>query len=50
MMLKHSFGLVAEADAVERAVGRLLDDGIRTRDLGGAAKCSEIGKAVIERL
>ncbi len=50
MMLKHSFGLVAEADAVERAVGRLLDDGIRTRDLGGAAKCSEIGQAVIERL
>ena len=50
MMLKHSFGLAEESAAIETAVGRLLADGIRTKDLGGTAKCSKIGEAVIERL
>ncbi len=50
MMLKHSFGLTEESDAIERAVGRVLADGILTKDLGGTVKCSEMGQAVIERL
>jgi 3-isopropylmalate dehydrogenase len=33
MMLRHSFGLVAEAAAVERAVGEALAAGCRTADI-----------------
>ena len=33
MMLRYSFGLRAEADAIEAAVEKALDDGHRTRDL-----------------
>ena len=33
MMLRHSFGLEAEANAVERAVQRVLQKGYRTPDL-----------------
>ncbi len=33
MMLRYSFGLKAEADAIEAAVEKALDDGHRTRDL-----------------
>ena len=50
MLLRHSFGLAAEADAVESAVGRALADGVRTKDLGGAAACAEMGAAVRSRL
>ena len=46
MLLRHSFGLGAEADAVEAAVGRTLASGVRTADLGGAATCAEMGEAV----
>jgi 3-isopropylmalate dehydrogenase len=35
MMLRHSFGLTTEANAVEAAVGRALAEGARTRDLVG---------------
>jgi 3-isopropylmalate dehydrogenase len=33
MMLKFSFGLEKEAAAVERAVEKVLDQGLRTRDI-----------------
>lgn len=33
MMLRISFGLDAEADAIEQAVSKTLDDGVRTRDI-----------------
>lgn len=33
MLLRHSLGLEEEAEAVERAVDRVLDDGVRTRDI-----------------
>jgi len=33
MLLRHSLGLTAEAEAVERAVQRALDDGFRTYDI-----------------
>ena len=49
-MLRHSFGLVAEAAAVEAAVGRVLDGGLRTADLGGSATCAETGAAVVAAL
>ncbi len=33
MMLRYSFGLVEAADAVDRAVRQVLDQGLRTRDI-----------------
>lgn len=50
MLLRHTFGLAAEADAIEAAVGKVLDDGVRTSDLGGAASCVEMGAAVLASL
>ncbi len=50
MMLRHSFGLEAEAVKVEAAVGKALTDGIRGGDLGGAHGTEAIGEAVRERL
>ncbi|MGN0833671.1 MAG: 3-isopropylmalate dehydrogenase [Kiritimatiellia bacterium] len=50
MLLRHSLGLAAEADAVEAAVGEALAAGIRTADLGGTATCAEMGAAVRSRL
>ncbi|NQX95213.1 MAG: 3-isopropylmalate dehydrogenase [Erythrobacter sp.] len=50
MMLRHSFGLEAEAARIEAAVEKALADGIRGGDLGGLHGCAEIGQAVRERL
>lgn len=56
MMLRYSFLLEREAAAVEEAVVKVLDareNGgleIRTGDLGGEARCSEVGDAVCEVL
>jgi 3-isopropylmalate dehydrogenase len=33
MMLRYSFGMEKEAEAIEKAVGRTLDDGYRTIDI-----------------
>ncbi len=46
MMLAWSFGLHAEARAVEDAVAAVLRDGPRTPDLGGSGSTSEVGDAV----
>ncbi len=53
MLLRHSLGLTAEAEAVEAAVERVLADGLRTADLarGGPSVGTEVmGSAVVERL
>ncbi|XUU59819.1 3-isopropylmalate dehydrogenase [Erythrobacter sp. HA6-11] len=50
MMLRHSFGLEAEADRIEAAVASALADGVHGGDLGGSAGTSEIGDAVVSRL
>ena len=54
MMLRYSFDLAAEADAVEAAVSRALDDGLRTADMMAEgcilAGCREMGAAVAARL
>ena len=39
-----------EAAAVESAVDRALADGLRTRDLGGAATTDEAAQAVLNHL
>jgi 3-isopropylmalate dehydrogenase len=50
MMLRHGFSLESEAAAVESAVERALDGGLRTRDLGGAATTAQATTAVLEHL
>lgn len=46
MMLKLSLNMVEEGVAIEKAVKKVLDDGIRTGDLGGSNSTSEVGDAV----
>ena len=50
MGLRYSLGRADLADRVEAAVSQALDDGARTRDLGGNATTREMGDAVLERL
>lgn len=52
MMLRYSFDLPAEANAVEAAVDLVLDQGYRTADIwsDGTMKigCSEMGRRITE--
>ncbi len=50
LMLRHGLGLESEAAAVESAVQRALDGGLRTPDLGGAAGTAEATRAVLDNL
>jgi 3-isopropylmalate dehydrogenase len=50
MLLRHSFGLEAEASRIEAAVAKALADGFLGGDLGGTHGTTAIGDAVIERL
>jgi 3-isopropylmalate dehydrogenase len=54
MMLRYSLDLGADADLVERAVDRVLADGVRTADIAtpGATKVSTsaMGDAVLTAL
>jgi 3-isopropylmalate dehydrogenase len=49
MLLRHSLGLAAEADAVERAAATALTQGLRTADIaagGKAVSTAEAGAAI----
>ena len=50
MMLRYSFGLSAEADAIEAAVEKALNDGYRTADLAAkgekALSTHEMGEII----
>jgi 3-isopropylmalate dehydrogenase len=50
LMLRHGLGWETEAAAVESAVDRALDAGLRTRDLGGEATTAEATRAVLDNL
>ena len=55
MMLRFSFGLAKEADAIEAAVDKVLNAGWRTADLIGSGEgtpitCTEITEKVLEAL
>ena len=54
MMLRYSFDMPKEADAIENAVSSVLDEGFRTADImsDGCKKvgCSEMGKLIISKL
>ena len=54
MMLRYSFNMAEEADAIENAVNKVLDDGFRTGDImqEGMTKvgCKQMGNLVAERI
>lgn len=54
MMLRYSFDMIPEANAIEKAVNRALNDGFRTADIWkeGFMKvgCKEMGAAIVARL
>jgi 3-isopropylmalate dehydrogenase len=50
LMLRHGLGRAEEAAALESAVDRALDDGLRTTDLGGTASTAEATQAVLAHL
>jgi 3-isopropylmalate dehydrogenase len=50
LMLRHGLELASEATAVESAVEKALDAGVRTPDLGGTAGTAEATKAVLDNL
>ncbi len=50
MMLRHGLGREDAAAAVESAVDRALEGGVRPRDLGGTATTAETTEAVLEEL
>lgn len=50
MMLRYSLAMPTEADLVEDAVGRVLDQNLRTADLGGTTGTSEMADAVISAI
>ena len=58
MMLRYTFNLDKEADSIENAVRKVLEEGYRTTDLMGSAKegefkkvgCREMGDLLVERI
>ena len=54
MMLRYSFDMTEEADAVEAAVAKVLDEGYRTGDIMSdgctAVSCTEMGSLIAERV
>jgi 3-isopropylmalate dehydrogenase len=50
LLLRWSLGLDAEARAVEAAVDAVIERGVLTRDLGGAADTQQVTAAVLEEL
>lgn len=54
MLLRHSFALSKEADAVENAVAAVLNEGYRTADIyaDGTIRigCAEMGRRIMEKI
>ncbi|KAJ1914018.1 hypothetical protein H4219_004964 [Mycoemilia scoparia] len=56
LLLRYSLGMEPEANAIEQAVRKVLDDdelngyNVRTKDLGGDATTASVGDAVIKAL
>lgn len=54
MMLRYTFGLLEEADAIEAAVKKVLDDGYRTPDIAKegeeAIGTKEVGELIVEAI
>lgn len=55
MMLRYAFDMTQEADCIEAAVDRALNDGLRTADIVGNSgvtplSCTEMTDAILQRL
>ena len=54
MMFKYSFGFIKESEAIEQAVAKILDSGIRTADISkpgeATVSCSQMGDKIIGEL
>jgi tartrate dehydrogenase/decarboxylase/D-malate dehydrogenase len=50
LMLRHGLGRQEEASALESAVDRALENGLRTADLGGDATTEQARRAVLDHL
>lgn len=50
MLLKYSLQLPELAKKIDEAVKVVIDQGIRTADIGGSAKTVEVGDAVAKEL
>ena len=55
MLLRYSFNMAAEADAIERAVSDTLDAGYRTADIASGeciqkVGCQEMGRQIVSRI
>jgi len=54
MMLRYSFDMDEEADAVEKAIKKVLKDGYRTVDIMSKGKtevtCSQMGDLIVKNL
>src|SRR5512140_1482556 len=56
MMLRYSFGMIEAADAIDQAVSRVLEQGIRTRDIfqdkagEKLVNTREMGEAIVSNL
>ncbi len=54
MMLRYSFDMMEEADAIEAAVNRVLDKGLRTGDImdegGKPVGCKAMGEAIVAEI
>jgi 3-isopropylmalate dehydrogenase len=50
MMLRHALGMQDAASALESAVDRALESGLRTADLGGNATTEQAMRAVLDHL
>lgn len=54
LMLKHSFGLLDEAGAIEEAVFKALEDGYRTADIALLSQrmvgTKQMGEAIVQRI
>jgi len=53
MMMRYSFGLLKEAEAVEKAVEQTLNEGFRTADIARGKEyisCSEMTEKILERI
>ncbi|KAI1183720.1 Isocitrate/isopropylmalate dehydrogenase [Nemania serpens] len=50
MMCRYSLRLPKEADAIEKAVEIVLDNGVRTKDIGGETGTKEMGDAIVAEL
>ncbi len=50
MLLRFSLNLTNEADALDAAIGVIVEKGLLTRDLGGTLAGSEVTKAIVDQI